>query len=80
MNWDQVREMDASPLIDFGAHTVDHVSLAKVDGGKMRQQIDESVEALTRELGHPCEYFSYPEGQTDDYDANVIAYLRAVGF
>ena len=80
MNWDQVREMDASPLIDFGAHTVDHVSLANVDVGKMRQQIDESVEALTRELGRPCEYFSYPEGQAEDYDANVIAYLRAAGF
>ena len=80
MNWDQVREMDASPLVDFGAHTVDHVSLTKINKDKMRWQIDESVSMVTRELGHPCEFFSYPEGQSDDYDFNVIAYLRAVGF
>lgn len=80
MNWEQVREMDASPLIEFGAHTVDHVSLTRVDEEEMRRQIDESVAMVARELDHPCEFFSYPEGQSDDYDSNIVAYLRAVGF
>jgi len=80
MAWDQVREMDASPLIDFGAHTVDHVSLARVPDDEMRNQINSSVEALERELGHRCRFFSYPEGQRDDFDERVIGHLLRKGF
>lgn len=80
MTWDQVREMNASPHIAFGAHTVDHVSLAKVPPDTMRDQIDRSVDAVGRALGQPCRQFSYPEGQADDYDDGVIAHLQSKGF
>jgi peptidoglycan/xylan/chitin deacetylase (PgdA/CDA1 family) len=76
MSWDEVRTMNASPLIEFGAHTVDHVSLAKVSGEVMASQIDESVAALEQNLGHACHYFSYPEGQEGDYGDGVIDYLK----
>ena len=79
MNWDQVCEMDASPLIDIGAHTVNHVSLAKVDEEEMRREIDDSISKLVRELGHPCDLFSYPEGGDDDVSEAVIDHLRARG-
>jgi len=80
LNWDQVRRMDRSPLVDFGAHTVDHVSLAKVPQDIMKRQIDDSIACLERELGHKCGFFSYPEGQAGDYDADVVRYLRSRGF
>ena len=80
MSWDEVREMNDSPLVSFGAHTVDHVSLAKVSEREMRDQIDRSVDAVERELGQPCQFFSYPEGQADDFDETVIGYLRQKGF
>lgn len=80
MSWDEVREMDASPLIEFGAHTVDHVSLAKVEEAEMRRQISTSVQVLSEELRHPCQFFSYPEGQPDDYNDSVIEQLKALGF
>jgi peptidoglycan/xylan/chitin deacetylase (PgdA/CDA1 family) len=80
MNWDQARQMDASPLIDLGAHTVDHVSLANVDPADMRQQIDASVAAMQTELGRDIDLFSYPEGQERDYNKEVVDYLRSKGF
>lgn len=80
MDWDEVRAMAASPLIDFGAHTVDHVALAKVPIEEMRSQIDLSIAALESELRRPCAFFSYPEGQQDDYNAAVIGHLRRRGF
>jgi peptidoglycan/xylan/chitin deacetylase (PgdA/CDA1 family) len=80
MTWDHVREMAASPLISFGAHTIDHVSLTKVNEDEMRRQIDESVATLVRELGHPCRLFSYPEGQERDFDKRVIDWLKWRGF
>lgn len=79
LNWDQVREMDASPFIDFGAHTVDHVSLSRIPENEMRRQIDQSIARLEAELSKPCTLFSYPEGQAGDYDERVISYLRERG-
>ncbi|MDP6239320.1 MAG: polysaccharide deacetylase family protein [Alphaproteobacteria bacterium] len=79
MSWDDIREMNTSPLVDFGAHTVDHVSLAKVSADEMARQIDISVAAVREHLG-ACSLFSYPEGQKDDYNAEVVAHLRAASF
>ncbi len=80
LDWDDVRTMNRSPVVDFGAHTVDHVSLAKVPRAEMRRQIDDSVAALESALQHRCTLFSYPEGQADDYDDHVIGHLRERGF
>lgn len=80
MDWERVREMAASPLIDIGAHTVDHVSLAKVPLDEMRSQIDRSVAMVEREVGHACKLFSYPEGMADDFNDQVIDHLRQRGF
>lgn len=80
MEWDHIREMDSSRLIDFGAHTVDHVSLAKVPASEMRDQIDRSCTEIEHQLGHKIRFFSYPEGQADDFDENVIRHLSETGF
>jgi peptidoglycan/xylan/chitin deacetylase (PgdA/CDA1 family) len=80
MSWAELREMAASPLVDIGGHTVDHVALAKVAGDEMRRQIDRSVADLEAHLQKPATLFSYPEGQEDDYNAEVISHLRARGF
>lgn len=80
MDWQHIREMNKSDLISFGAHTIDHISLAKVAETEMRRQIDTSVRRLADELGEPSPFFSYPEGQSHDYNDAVIAYLRQRGF
>lgn len=80
MSWDEVRRMAASPLIEFGAHTVDHVALARVGDEEMARQIDASVSCVASELGRPCRLFAYPEGQPDDYDERTIAHLKRRGF
>lgn len=80
MSWDEVREMARSSLIDFGAHTVDHVALSRVPSNVMQWQIDKSVADLNAALDISTELFSYPEGQEDDYDDEVIAHLRERNF
>ena len=80
MNWDDARTMAKSELIEFGAHTVDHVALSRVPNEVMRSQIDLSVEAVNNELGIATPFFSYPEGQESDYNDDVIGYLREKGF
>lgn len=80
MTWDRVREMNASALVEFGAHTIDHVSLPKVSKSEMQRQIDQSVEKLETELQQHCQYFSYPEGQPNDVSEEVINHLKLRGF
>jgi N,N'-diacetyllegionaminate synthase len=79
MDWAQVREMATSGIVEFGAHTIDHVSLLKVPKDEMRRQIDVSIADVARETGRTCSLFSYPEGQPHDYDTTVIDYLKSIG-
>lgn len=76
MNWDHIRQMDASPLIEFGGHTVDHVSLGLVSIDEMQRQIDLSLNTISEELGKECRHFSYPEGQAHDFNQDVIGHLK----
>ena len=72
--------MNESRLISFGAHTVDHVSLGKVPSDEMRFQIKQSVAKVSKELGDVVRFFSYPEGMEQDFNQNVINFLREQGF
>ena len=80
MTWDELRQMNASPFVDIGGHTVDHIALARVPHDEMTRQIDRSVSRLSDELSEPCTLFSYPEGQEGDFNADVIGHLKQQGF
>ena len=62
MNWDELRELAADPLVTIGAHTLSHVSLAKLSGDAARREMSESLARVSAELGRPCTQFSYPYG------------------
>ena len=79
LDWDDIREMDASPLVSFGAHTVDHVSLGLVSEAEIQTQIDTSLAAVKREIGKEVRLFSYPEGTLRDFNSEVISHLKERG-
>jgi peptidoglycan/xylan/chitin deacetylase (PgdA/CDA1 family) len=51
-------------LVDLGAHTVAHRSLAHATPEEQRQELDGSKTFLENLLGHPVLDFSYPYGMT----------------
>ncbi|MGY4611484.1 polysaccharide deacetylase family protein [Thermostichus sp. MS-CIW-38] len=76
--WDQMREMDASGLIDFAAHTVTHPpDLRVLDDARLRREVFDCKTKLEQELGHPIHYFAYPEGNRDE---RVKQYLADAGY
>ncbi|SEL09347.1 Polysaccharide deacetylase [Pseudoxanthomonas sp. GM95] len=79
MTWDQLREMRDAGM-EIGAHGVHHHILAKLSPAAMREEMRESMETLTRELGAPVDVLSYPVGGPDSYDAQVIEAATQVGF
>jgi peptidoglycan/xylan/chitin deacetylase (PgdA/CDA1 family) len=80
MTWDQAREMEASGLCDFGAHTVDHAILSHLSTQEQRYQIVNSQSVLQAELNQAVDLFSYPEGQPDHYSDETIRLLKEAGF
>ena len=64
MTWDDLRGLHGRGH-EIGAHTVNHVNLGCVDGDRIRWEIEESIEAVRRELGAPPASFAYPYGTSD---------------
>jgi len=62
MNWEDIRQLAADPLVTIGAHTRRHYALAKLTLAEARAEIVESVRRLEREIAKPCWHFSYPYG------------------
>lgn len=80
LSWDEVRTLAASPLVEIGAHAVDHPILTRIGAEALRYQVEESKAELERQIGRPVTQFAYPNGGPGDFDATVIAAVRAAGF
>ena len=79
VSWDQVREMADDECFDLGAHTVDHIPLARMPFEEMSRQVTESLARVSEQLGEETRLFSYPEGQAGDFDEQTIGFLKASG-
>jgi len=73
---EQIRQLDRADM-DVGDHTAHHVDLRLLTPYELRAETAGSRRVLERVLGHPVYFFAYPFG---DYDAEVLAALRAAGF
>jgi peptidoglycan/xylan/chitin deacetylase (PgdA/CDA1 family) len=63
LTWEEVREMEESGLVSFGAHTMNHPVLSCLtDSEETRWEVEECRVVLERQLGHPVKTFAYPIG------------------
>lgn len=63
MTWDEVRQIDSSPLCTIGSHCMSHICChAKQDEDEVFRQFSESKRIITEKLGKDCIYLSYPNG------------------
>jgi len=62
MNWEQVKELSASRVIDIGSHTLNHAWLPAQDDEALIREIAGSKERLEKETGHAVKVLSYPLG------------------
>jgi peptidoglycan/xylan/chitin deacetylase (PgdA/CDA1 family) len=73
---DQLQEMHRHG-IEFGAHTVDHVSLSSVAPDEAERQIIASGKQLEQMLGVPTRHFCYPYGH---YNEVTEGFVRSYGY
>jgi peptidoglycan/xylan/chitin deacetylase (PgdA/CDA1 family) len=81
LTWDEVREMDASGLVSFGAHTMHHPILAYLaDQAEMQNEIVDCRTVLEKRLGHPVRTFAYPVGQAQHVNHAAVEVVQKAGF
>src|SRR5262249_58278629 len=62
MDWDEVRALAADPLATIGAHTVNHVMLAKASDEVARAELERGRTTVEAALGPPVLHLPYPYG------------------
>jgi peptidoglycan/xylan/chitin deacetylase (PgdA/CDA1 family) len=76
-NVDEIRQLAEAPLIEIGAHSVEHPVLTTLDPAQQRDEIVGSKVSLENMLGQTIQSFAYPYSQ---YDERTVAGVRAAGF
>jgi peptidoglycan/xylan/chitin deacetylase (PgdA/CDA1 family) len=74
MDWDQLREMQSSGLVEVGSHTCSHRRLnAHLAQDALFHEIVHSKEILEKQTGQPVNLFCFPNG---DYTPAVLDLVR----
>jgi len=79
LNYQSIKDMASSGLIEFGAHTHSHPILSLISSKERFDEIASSIRAVTELTGRPCKIFAYPNGLLRDYDKEVIRILKSCG-
>lgn len=77
---EEVVKLAEGGLIEVGAHTVNHHSLASLDLETQRIEIEHSKAELEQLLGYPVMSFSYPFGTRADYTLETAELVKMAGF
>lgn len=81
LTWAQIREMEASGWVSFGAHTMHHPVLARLrDAEEVRREIGECRRVLEQRLGHPVRALAYPFGQPGEVGEQAPIAAQEAGY
>ncbi len=67
LSTEELKTLSDHPLIEIGAHTVNHQNLSKLDEDGAKQEIESSIQELENLLDKPIKSFAYPGGFYNDY-------------
>jgi len=80
MSWDELAMLATDPLVTIGAHTVNHVMLAKVPEKSARSEMDLSRSVIAAALGCKPDHLSYPVGDATSAGPREFRMASELGF
>jgi peptidoglycan/xylan/chitin deacetylase (PgdA/CDA1 family) len=80
MDWHQIAELAADPLVTIGAHTVNHPMLAKLPEKLVRSEMDLSRSVIEAALGTQPAHLSYPIGDPTSAGPREFKVAAELGF
>lgn len=78
MSWEQVAELERHG-ISCQPHTHTHPILSRVGPERLRDEVTRSRMIVEHRLGHPAHAFAFPNGTSEDYDADAVQALLDSG-
>ncbi|MFA5146142.1 MAG: polysaccharide deacetylase family protein [Candidatus Omnitrophota bacterium] len=77
MDWDEVKEMSDSGIVDIESHTLSHKWLTGLGDADLERELTVSKDVLEARLGKKIRFLCYPMG---GYDERVKQAARAAGY
>ena len=79
LNWEELKEMNASSLFTIGGHSRWHNILSKLTGKELEEEIYGSIKDLKINLGSFSGHYAYPEGQNEHFNSETKKVLKKFG-
>lgn len=80
MDWNEIAQLAADPLVTIGAHTVNHPNLLKLPKEAARSEMDLSRSVIEAALGIRTAHLSYPFGDREGSAAREFELAAELGF
>jgi peptidoglycan/xylan/chitin deacetylase (PgdA/CDA1 family) len=80
MDWRELAELAADPLVTIGAHTVNHPMLAKLPRKAAYSELELGRSVIDAALGKRPEHVSYPFGDSNSAGAREFEFAHQLGF
>jgi peptidoglycan/xylan/chitin deacetylase (PgdA/CDA1 family) len=77
MNWNMVKELDRSGMVEIASHTLSHPDLSRSAPAQRWQELSQSKAIIERQIGHPCTAFVYPSGM---YNGATVSDASRAGY
>ncbi|MBI3753106.1 MAG: polysaccharide deacetylase family protein [Deltaproteobacteria bacterium] len=62
LNWDRIREMEGSGLVEFYSHTMSHKKCAELSDEELIRELEGSKKVMEQKLNKPRPYLCWPKG------------------
>lgn len=80
ISWEMLEELARDPLIEIGAHTVDHPRISSLEPSAVLAQLDDSRRRLNARLGIEVGHFAFPYGRAVDCGPRDFTLAEQAGF
>ena len=81
LTWAEVKKMQESGWVSFGAHTMHHPILACLrDPQEVQREVSDCRAVLEEHLGQPVRAFAYPVGKPEHFGQQGLHSVRAAGY
>ncbi|PWB88662.1 polysaccharide deacetylase family protein [Methylosinus sporium] len=80
ISWDMLETLARDPLVEIGAHTVDHPRISALGEADALAELVACRERLCAKLGRDIRHFAFPFGRAADAGPRDFALARRAGF
>jgi peptidoglycan/xylan/chitin deacetylase (PgdA/CDA1 family) len=80
LSWEQITQLNQDPLVTIGAHSSNHLSLARLSREEVKKEIIDSKEKIGIQIKKEVRHFAYPYGGESEAGTREFNLVRDCGF